>query len=39
VRLLDAHTDGVIIGSALVETLERDESVAGLLDSLRGTTA
>ena len=39
VRLLDAHTDGVIIGSALVETLERDESVASLLDSLRGTAA
>jgi tryptophan synthase alpha chain len=39
VRLLDAHTDGVIIGSALVETLERGESVAGLLDSLRSTAA
>lgn len=35
VRLLDPHADGVIVGSALVETLERGESVAALLDSLR----
>jgi len=39
VRLLDAHTDGVIIGSALVETIERGESVAHLLDGLRSTAA
>ena len=39
VRLLDPHADGVIIGSALVETLERGESAAALLDSLRGGPA
>ena len=39
VRLLDPHADGVIVGSALVETLERGESAAALLDSLRGGTA
>jgi tryptophan synthase alpha chain len=39
VQLLDPHTDGVIIGSALVETLERGESAALLLDGLRGDAA
>jgi tryptophan synthase alpha chain len=39
VRLLDPHADGVIVGSALVEALERGESPAALLDSLRGGTA
>ena len=39
VRQLDPHADGVIVGSALVETLERGESPAALLDSLRGGAA
>ena len=39
VKALDPHCDGVIVGSALVETLERGESVAALLDGLRGGTA
>lgn len=39
VQALDAHCDGVIVGSALVETLERGESAAALLDGLRGGTA
>ena len=39
VKALDPHCDGVIVGSALVETLERGESAAALLDSLRGGTA
>jgi tryptophan synthase alpha chain len=39
VKALDAHCDGVIVGSALVETLERGDSAAALLDGLRGGTA
>jgi tryptophan synthase alpha chain len=39
VKLLDAHVDGVIVGSALVEVLEKDGSIAGLLDGLRSTAA
>jgi len=35
VQRLSPHTDGVIVGSALVETLERGESAAALLSSLR----
>jgi tryptophan synthase alpha chain len=35
VALLDAHVDGVIVGSALVESLEKGESPARLLQSLR----
>jgi tryptophan synthase alpha chain len=30
------HVDGVVVGSALVETLERGGDVAGFLGSLRG---
>lgn len=37
VKLLDAHVDGVIVGSALVEVLEKNGSIAGLLDGLRGS--
>jgi tryptophan synthase alpha chain len=36
VKLLDAHVDGVIVGSALVEALEKGESAATLLQQLRG---
>jgi len=36
VQALGPHTDGVIVGSAIVETLERGESAAALLKSLRG---
>lgn len=36
VKLLDAHVDGVIVGSALVECLEKGESAAKLLAGLRG---
>lgn len=39
VRQLEPYTDGVIVGSALVETLERGESVAALLKGLRGGAA
>ena len=35
VKLLDAHVDGVIVGSALVEVLEKNGSIAALLDGLR----
>jgi tryptophan synthase alpha chain len=35
VRLFGAHVDGVVIGSALVETLERGEEPQGFLASLR----
>jgi tryptophan synthase alpha chain len=35
VRRLAPHTDGVIVGSAIVEALERGESAAALLKSLR----
>ena len=37
VQRLAPHTDGVIVGSALVETLERGESAAALLTSLRAS--
>jgi tryptophan synthase alpha chain len=39
VQQLEPHTDGVIVGSALVEALEKGESVATLLEGLRGATA
>ncbi|MEP7311997.1 MAG: tryptophan synthase subunit alpha [Pseudomonadota bacterium] len=39
VGLLAPHVDGVIVGSALVEALERGASPAALLDSLRGGAA
>ncbi|RYG85262.1 tryptophan synthase subunit alpha, partial [bacterium] len=39
VRLLDAHVDGVIVGSALVEVLEKGDSPATLLTSLRAAPA
>jgi tryptophan synthase alpha chain len=39
VQQLAPHADGVIVGSALVEALERGESAAALLDSLRGGAA
>ena len=39
VSLLAPHVDGVIVGSALVEALERGASPAALLDSLRGSAA
>jgi tryptophan synthase alpha chain len=32
---LGAHVDGVVIGSALVESLERGDDVAAFLTSLR----
>jgi tryptophan synthase alpha chain len=35
VSAIGNHADGVIVGSALVETMERGESVGGFLDSLR----
>ncbi len=36
VSRLAGHADGVIVGSALVEAVERGESAAGLLRGLRG---
>ena len=36
VRQIAAHADGVIVGSALVEALERGEDPAAFLNSLRG---
>jgi tryptophan synthase alpha chain len=39
VKLLDAHVDGVIVGSALVEVLESNGSIAALLDGLRSPAA
>jgi tryptophan synthase alpha chain len=36
VQKLGPHTDGVIVGSAIVEALEKGESAAALLKSLRG---
>ena len=38
VRVLAGHADGVIVGSALVETLERGEDPAAFLRSLRPST-
>jgi len=35
VALFGAHVDGVVVGSALVEVLERGEDVRGFLNSLR----
>ncbi len=35
VSAIGNHADGVIVGSALVETMERGEPVGGFLDSLR----
>lgn len=37
VELIGAHADGVIVGSALVEVLERGESPAAFLAALKGT--
>jgi tryptophan synthase alpha chain len=39
VKLLDGHVDGVIVGSALVEVLEKNGSIAALLDGLRSNPA
>jgi tryptophan synthase alpha chain len=36
VRLMDKHVDGVVVGSALVEVLERGEDPATFLRELRG---
>lgn len=35
VELIGAHADGVIVGSALVEALERGDSPGGFIDGLR----
>jgi tryptophan synthase alpha chain len=35
VSRLAPHVDGVVVGSALVETLERGENVKAFLQSLR----
>jgi tryptophan synthase alpha chain len=35
VRRLAAHVDGVVVGSALVEVLERGEDVRAFLQTLR----
>lgn len=39
VARLAAHVDGVIVGSALVEVLERDADPAAWLDTLRGSAS
>jgi tryptophan synthase alpha chain len=39
VKLLDAHVDGVIVGSALVEVLEKGGDAGALLKGLRGSAA
>lgn len=39
VKLLDAHVDGAVVGSALVEVLEKNGDVGAFLDGLRGTAA
>jgi tryptophan synthase alpha chain len=36
VKLMDKHVDGVVVGSALVEVLERGEDPASFLRGLRG---
>jgi tryptophan synthase alpha chain len=36
VQQLAGHIDAVIVGSALIEALERDEDPARFLESLRG---
>jgi len=36
VRALAPHVDGVVVGSAIVEAMEKGESTAGLLRRLRG---
>jgi tryptophan synthase alpha chain len=36
VKLMDRHVDGVVVGSALVEVLERGEDPAAFLRGLRG---
>ena len=36
VRLMTGHVDGVVVGSALVEVLERHEDPAAFLRGLRG---
>jgi tryptophan synthase alpha chain len=37
VRLLGPHVDGVVVGSALVEVLERGEDPAAFLRALRAS--
>jgi tryptophan synthase alpha chain len=39
VRLLDPHVDGAVVGSALVEVLEKNGDVGAFLDGLRGAPA
>jgi tryptophan synthase alpha chain len=39
VKLLDAHVDGAVVGSALVEVLEKKGDIGAFLDSLRGNAA
>jgi tryptophan synthase alpha chain len=36
VKLMTGHVDGVVVGSALVEVLERREDPAAFLRGLRG---
>ena len=36
VELISRHADGVIVGSALVEALERGDDPAAFLEGLRG---
>ena len=36
VAALNAHVDGVVVGSAVIEAMEKGESAAGLLRRLRG---
>src|SRR6188768_2942223 len=36
VAALDPHVDGVVVGSAVIEAMEKGESAAGLLRRLRG---
>jgi tryptophan synthase alpha chain len=38
VKALDAHVDGVIVGSVLIEALEKGDSAAALLRHLRSST-
>ena len=36
VKLMTGHVDGVVVGSALVEVLERGDDPVAFLQSLRG---
>jgi tryptophan synthase alpha chain len=38
VRALSAHVDGVVVGSALIEALDRGEDLREFLGALRGPT-